>query len=69
MERGNYMGLKQTDQILKVIEGVIENLIKKVDWDAVWFHGRMWNYKCHFHGEPVTGEILSKKRGFRTSYL
>ena len=38
LERGNYRGLKLTDQILKVMERVVEALIRqKVDIDQMQF--------------------------------
>ena len=38
LERGNYRGLKRTDQVLKVMERVVEKLIRqKVDIDEMQF--------------------------------
>ena len=45
LDRGNYYRLKLTDQVLKVVERVIERIIRKcvVIDDTVWFHACTWN--------------------------
>ena len=32
--------------------------------DTVWFQTNIYNYKCHFYSEIVTGKIFSKKEEF-----
>ena len=58
--------MKLTDLILKMIEVVIKKLIENVDWNAVWFHGRMWYYKCHFDLETKSGFCICR---FAESFL
>ena len=63
LERGNYRGLKLTDQILKIDERV-HKTTGGHGWDTVWLHARMQNYKPHYYFEAVAREILRKKEEF-----
>ena len=60
LERGNYRGLKLTDQILKIDERV-HKTTGGYGWNTVWLHTRMRNYKPHYYFEAVAGEIFRKK--------
>ena len=56
-------GVKLTDHILKIVEGVMKvcKVTGHYKRDAVWFRERTWDSMPILR---VTGEILSQKQGF-----
>ena len=61
LERGNYRGLKLTDQIPKIDE-TVHKTTSGHGWNTVWLHTRMRNYKPYYCSEAVAGEIYRKKQ-------
>ena len=63
LEKGNYRGLKLTDQILKIVERVAAKLIRQ----QIHF-GFMWKHKRHFF-ESYRKNIYQKKKNFYFAFV
>ena len=60
LNRGNYRGLKLIEQVMKVLERVVEGLIRqRVEIDQMQcLHVWPWHYWCNFYCTSATGEAL-----------
>ena len=63
LEWGNYRGLKLPEHIRKVVERIVEGLVReKVNIRCtVWIHARMWHHSYNIFSETITREVLGQK--------
>ena len=50
LERGNYRGLKLTEQVMKILERIVDGLIRELGVNRqfpVWLRSRQWHYRCN----------------------
>ena len=72
LERGNYRGLKLTEQVMKVLERIVDGLIRQVvsiDDSRVWLCPRQGPNKCNLCRQAAARKIYSCQQetlhGFR----
>ena len=61
---GNYRGLKLTEQAMKILERIVDGLIRQVVSidDSVWLCPRQRHYRCNLCGPAAAGEISSNEQ-------
>ena len=64
MDRGNYRGLKLTEQAMKILERIVDGLIRQVVSIAlpVWLCPRKRHNRCNLCGTAAAGEIPSSEQ-------
>ena len=65
LERGNYRGLKLTEQAMKILERIVDGLIRQVvsiDDSQFGFCPRKRHYRCNLCGPAAAGEIPSSEQ-------
>ena len=62
LDRGNYRGLKLTEQAMKILERIVDGLIRQVvSRLPVWLCPRKRHYRCNLCGPAAAGEIPSSE--------
>ena len=72
LDRGNYRGLKLTDQVMKPLERTLDFCIRKmvdINENAVRFCARKRHHRRHLHRPPDAREAPSRKQAPSTSPL
>ena len=66
LDRGNYRGLKLTEQAMKILERIVDGLIRQVVSIGrplpIWLCPRKRHYKCNLCGPTAAGEIPSSEQ-------
>ena len=65
LDRGNYRGLKLTEQAMKILERIVGGLIRQVvsiDDSQFWLCPRKRHYRCNLCGPAAAGEIPSSEQ-------
>ena len=64
MDRGNYRGLKLTEPAMKILERIVNGLIRQVvSIDVpVWLCPKKRHYRCNLCGLAAAGEIPSSEQ-------
>ena len=72
LERGNYRGLKLTEQVMKILERIVDGLIRQlvsIDDSPVWLRPRQRHYRCNLCCQAAAREVSSCQQetlhGFR----
>ena len=74
LKRGNYRGLKLTEQAMKILERIVDGLIRKVvsidDSQFDFVPGRGTTvYRCHLCGPSAPAEIPSSEQGLYMAFV